>query len=67
MATVLGPNAKAILHHESSAAHSTHMVMIKGNKSNTNNLVRLSATKQFDEPSAARAASIERIMSTKAS
>ena len=62
MADVLGPNQKQILHQEAAASHQLHMSRIKNNKSNTNNIVRLSAAKQFDEISPARAAAIEKIM-----
>jgi len=61
---VLGPNVRTALHQEATQSHQLHMARIKNNKSNTNNIVRLSAAKQFDEPSSARAAAIERIMST---
>ena len=67
MPAVLGANQKAVLHQEAASSHQLHMSRIKNNKSNTNNIVRLSAAKQFDEPSPQRAAAIERIMSTNTS
>ena len=60
--TALPENIKAILHAESSAAHTQHMTSLKANKAISNFIVRASAAKQYDEPGPAQARSIDKIL-----
>ena len=60
-----GANIMAVLHAESAGAHSQHMTEIKANKAHTNNLVRSSAAKQFDEPGPAQAKAVEKVLRSK--
>ena len=58
----LQEDALHILREESAAAFTQHAAEIRANASNTNNLARLSSVRQFDEPSPARARSINKIL-----
>ena len=60
--TTMPPNMNAVIHTESTEAHTLHMFEVKTNIANSNNIVRHSVAKSLDEPSPAQARAIDKIL-----
>lgn len=56
------PNIKAQIQTEGAGAHSQHMLELKASRGVSNAIVRYSAAKQFDEPGAAEARAIDKVL-----
>ena len=60
--TGLPCRVRTALRMESAEAHTEHMQNLKANAASSSNLVRHSMAKQLDEPGAANAAAISKIL-----
>ena len=58
----LTENVKTIIATESATAHTQQMLEARGTRSISNGIVRMSAAKQYDEPSPTAARSIDKVL-----